>query len=68
MRLPRRTCGVSNGVLPRGSEPISTPSLKAFADHGQLGDILNRDGGDCETVLAQFAQADIDINAVAAKL
>ena len=43
-------------------------TLKAFADHGELGAILPADGGDCEAVLAQFAKAGIDINALAAKL
>jgi transaldolase len=43
-------------------------TLKALADHGQLGAILSADGGDCEAVLAQFAQAGIDLNALAARL
>jgi transaldolase len=30
-------------------------TLKALADHGELGTILPADGGDCEEVLAQFA-------------
>jgi transaldolase len=36
-------------------------TLKALADHGDLGQILPTDGGDCETVLAQFASAGIDL-------
>jgi len=43
-------------------------TLKAFADHGEVGDTLARDGRDCEAVLAQFAQAGIDIDALAAQL
>jgi len=43
-------------------------TLKAFADHGELGAALPADGGDCEKVLARFAQAGIDINALAAQL
>jgi transaldolase len=43
-------------------------TLKALADHGELGTIMAADGGDCERVLAQFAQAGIDINALAARL
>src|SRR5271170_3216717 len=35
-------------------------TLKALADHGELGGILPADGGDCETVLASFAKAGID--------
>jgi transaldolase len=43
-------------------------TLKALADHGELGGILPADGGDCEEVLAQFAKAGIDVNALAAQL
>ncbi len=43
-------------------------TLKALADHGELGSLLPADGGDCEEVLAQFAQAGIDIDALAAQL
>jgi transaldolase len=43
-------------------------TLKALADHGELGTILPADGGDCEEVLAQFAKAGIDIDELAAKL
>jgi transaldolase len=43
-------------------------TLKAFAEHGQLGTNLPADGGDCEAVLAQFAKAGIDVDALAAQL
>ena len=43
-------------------------TLKALADHGELSSILPADGGDCEEVLAKFAKAGIDVNAVAAQL
>jgi len=43
-------------------------TLKALADHGELGTILPADGGDCEQVLAQFAKAGIDVDALAARL
>ena len=43
-------------------------TLKALAEHGELGSILPADGGDCEEVLAQFARAGIDIDALAAQL
>ena len=43
-------------------------TLKAFADHGEIGSALPMDGGDCETVLAQFARAGIDVDALAAQL
>ena len=43
-------------------------TLKALADHGELGEILPADGGDCEEVLAEFAKAGIDVDALAARL
>jgi transaldolase len=43
-------------------------TLKALADHGEVGPILPADGGDCEEVLARFAQAGIDVDILAATL
>jgi len=43
-------------------------TLKALADHGELGAILSADGGDCEVVLSQFARTGIDVDALAAQL
>ena len=43
-------------------------TLKALADHGELGTILQSDGGDCEEVFAQFAKAGIDVDALATQL
>ena len=43
-------------------------TLKALAEHTELGSILAVDGGDCEEVLARFAKAGIDVDALAAQL
>jgi transaldolase len=43
-------------------------TLNALAAHTELGDIMAADGGDCEEVLAQFAKAGIDIDALATQL
>jgi transaldolase len=43
-------------------------TLKAMGDHGQVGPALPADGGDCEAVLSQFAQAGIDTAALASQL
>jgi transaldolase len=43
-------------------------TLKALADHGALGGILTADGGDSEEVLARFAAAGIDVDALAGQL
>jgi transaldolase len=44
------------------------PTLKAFGDHGEVGEILPADGGDCDTVLASFADAGIDVDALGNRL
>ena len=43
-------------------------TLKAMADHGDVSSIMAPDGGDCESVLGQFAQAGINVENLAAKL
>ena len=43
-------------------------TLKAFADHGKTNTTMPVDGGDCEAVLNQFAQAGIDVDALATQL
>jgi len=43
-------------------------TLKALADHGQIGGVMARDGGDCEEVLVQFSKQGIDVDELAAGL
>lgn len=43
-------------------------TLKALAAHTELGELLPADGGDCEEVLAQFAKAGVDVDALATRL
>ncbi len=43
-------------------------TLKALADHGDLGAALEADGGDCEEVLRWFAEAGIDVYTLDARL
>jgi transaldolase len=43
-------------------------TLTAFADHGEVEQVLAPDGGDSEAVLAGFTKAGIDIAALAARL
>jgi transaldolase len=44
------------------------PTLRALADHGELGGVMAADGGDCEATLAKFARAGVDVDALAAQL
>src|SRR5437899_1391106 len=43
-------------------------TLKALADHGELGATMPADGGNSEEELARFAEAKIDVHAVAKQL
>lgn len=43
-------------------------TLKAFGDHGETSGVLLADGGDAETVAAQFTRDGIDLSALAAQL
>jgi transaldolase len=43
-------------------------TLKALADHGDVSAILAADGGDAEEVLAKFAAAGINVDALAVQL
>jgi transaldolase len=43
-------------------------TLKAMADHGEIGQMLPVDGGNCEATLAEFAKSGIDVAALAAQL
>jgi len=80
---PQRLLWASTGTKdPRASDVLYVKSLaapftvntmpentlKALADHGELGAILRADGGDSEKVLAQFANAGIDVYELAAQL
>src|SRR5215470_15370432 len=43
-------------------------TLKALATHTEIGGSLPEDGGDCEQVIAKFAAAGLDVDALAAQL
>jgi transaldolase len=47
---------------------VPEATLRAFADHGRVSDLLPADGGDCEKVLDRFRRAGIDIDALGAGL
>lgn len=55
-------------AAPDTIDTLPEKTLLAFADHGKLAGVLAADGGDAEAVLARFAQAGIDIDALAAQL
>jgi len=43
-------------------------TLRAFADHGQVGPIMSADGGPCEEILRRFTAAGIDFETLAGQL
>jgi transaldolase len=43
-------------------------TLKAFGDHGRIGETLPPDGGDCERVIGAFIKAGVDVHALAERL
>ncbi|MFI5234877.1 MAG: transaldolase [Gemmatimonadales bacterium] len=47
---------------------IPDKTLRAFADHGRVSGVLSPDGGEAETVLAEFTRAGVDQAALATKL
>jgi transaldolase len=55
-------------VAPFTVNTMPEATLKAFADHGELGSELKADGGDSDRQLAEFSKAGIDIPALGTKL
>ncbi len=55
-------------AAPHTVNTMPEQTLLAFAQHGEVGDMLAADGGDAEEVLARFAQAGVEYDALAAKL
>jgi len=55
-------------AAPNTVNTIPEATLKAFADHGEIKGVMPPDGGNCEEVLAQFAKAGIDIDALGEQL
>lgn len=43
-------------------------TLHALVEHGGIGAMLQKNGGDCDAVLARFAETGIDVHALAARL
>ena len=55
-------------VAPDTINTMPEKTLAAFADHGRVKGVLPPDGGDADTVLAEFASAGVDDTALAARL
>ncbi len=53
---------------PHTVNTIPEKTLLAFAEHGEIGEMLAADGGNAEELLARFKEADVDYDALAAQL
>ncbi|SMF03490.1 transaldolase [Tistlia consotensis] len=49
-------------------DTLPESTLLAFADHGTRGALMPPDGGDCDAVLARFADAGVNVEALGARL
>jgi transaldolase len=59
---------VESLAAPFTIDTLPEATLKALAEHGEIGALLPADGGDCEEALAAFARAGVDVDALAAQL
>jgi transaldolase len=59
---------VKSLAAPHTVNTMPENTLKALADHGEVGAMLTRDGGDGEAQLAEFAKAGVDIDSLAEQL
>jgi len=55
-------------AAPDTIDTMPEKTLLAFAANGTIRPVMAKDGGDAEQVLARFADAGIDIDALAARL
>jgi transaldolase len=55
-------------AAPETINTIPDKTLLSFADHGRVNGVMPEDGGDAESVIAEFARAGIDERALAAQL
>jgi transaldolase len=62
------TLYISGLAAPNTVNTMPEETLLAFADHGTMGSVLPRDGGDADAVLLAYAKAGIDLTALAAQL
>ena len=62
------TLYIENLAAPLTVNTMPEGTLNAFADHGKVGPSMPVDGGRSEALLAEFATAGVDVDALAARL
>lgn len=55
-------------AAPNTVNTMPEETLRAFGEHGKVGSVIARDGGDCEQMLSSFTKAGIDLAKLAADL
>jgi transaldolase len=59
---------VKSLAAPHSVNTMPENTLLALADHGEIGAMLSRGGGDAEPTLAEFTTAGVDIDALGEQL
>ena len=59
---------IRNLAAPFTVNTMPEGTLKAFAEHGEIDELLPANGGDSDEVLARFAAAGVDLDALAERL
>ncbi len=62
------TLYVTGLAAPFTINTMPNSTLEAFFDHGEVGEMLARDGGDCDETLRQFTAVGIDVESLARRL
>ncbi|MGD9897076.1 MAG: transaldolase [Candidatus Methylacidiphilaceae bacterium] len=55
-------------AAPKTINTMPEETLLAFAEHGEIGELLPPDGGDASTLLAEFREAGVDVPALGEQL
>jgi transaldolase len=59
---------ISALAAPNTVDTMPEETLLAFGEHGKIGGVIARDGGNCEQVLAAFSNSGIDLAKLGADL
>lgn len=62
------TLYITSLAAPNTVNTMPEATLKALADHGQIGGVMAHDGADCEEVIAKFAKQGVNVDELAARL
>ena len=55
-------------AAPNTVNTMPEETLRAFGEHGKVGSVMPRDGGECEQILSSFTKAGVDLTKLAADL